>query len=453
MMWLSDTKKREDNEDGDSDLESSVSSSASAIGEEVPIWVRGEQRWVSGITEQTTCRDVVQVLLQDEKNRGRALSSLDKYLITERWRGVEQPLEDTARILDIWNTWGTAQGEVKLSLRRGYHQYHHTHPPEGDCDGMFVTLGHRHHRPPSLARKSRCRSESSESAAAWKTVHPKRLNLLHSQYSSATATNEELLRLVLKQGEVIRKQLKKLRHSEHQIGFLEDKTHRARVKKHGSNYLLETYLKGLPEAVDPEADSSLAVDKNSDSGVMTEGDSEQSQNNNTKITRSVKTLQRLSPSSEEFGKDLKDDDTSSTVSEVTIREQLELYEKITKVNKRLLNEEEALLRLDSNLRKYEKNKDGMEEIGKALNKLRTDMTKSACEMQHNEIVLEEIMEKLESRRVYLDNLCRDIANEDKEYEMLQALLFGKAQQAPEYDSRRYRPAQFYQTKELLDTLV
>nr|CAI5832932.1 unnamed protein product [Callosobruchus analis] len=153
---------------------------------------------------------------------------------------------------------------------------------------MFVTSGHRHHRPPSLARKSRCRSESSESAVAWKTVHPKRLNQLHSQYSSTCATNEELLRLVLKQGEVIRKQLKKLRHSEHQIGFLEDKTHRARVKKHGSNYLLETYLKGLSEAVDPEADSSVAADKNSDSGVMTEGDSEQSQNNNTKITRSAK---------------------------------------------------------------------------------------------------------------------------------------------------------------------
>lgn len=65
------------------------------------------------------------------------------------------------------------------------------------------------------------------------------------------------------------------RHSEHQIGYLEDKTHRARVRKHGSNYLLETYLKGLSEAVDPEQDTFIA-DKNSDSGVMTEGDSEQS---------------------------------------------------------------------------------------------------------------------------------------------------------------------------------
>lgn len=66
------------------------------------------------------------------------------------------------------------------------------------------------------------------------------------------------------------------RHSEHQIGFLEDKAHKARVRKHGSNYLLETYLKGLSEAVDPEHEENPLADKNSDSGVVTEGDSEQS---------------------------------------------------------------------------------------------------------------------------------------------------------------------------------
>lgn len=75
------------------------------------------------------------------------------------------------------------------------------------------------------------------------------------------------------------------RHSEHQIGYLEDKTHRARVRKHGSNYLLETYLKGLSEAVEPERDENVGIDKNSDSGVVTEGDSEQS-NTNNKATRS-----------------------------------------------------------------------------------------------------------------------------------------------------------------------
>lgn len=47
----------------DSDVDS-VSS-----GEEIPIWVRGEQRWVSGISDDTTCHDVIRVLLHDEELR------------------------------------------------------------------------------------------------------------------------------------------------------------------------------------------------------------------------------------------------------------------------------------------------------------------------------------------------------------------------------------------------
>lgn len=61
MMWLEDQKRQIVADSSDDGSESS--------GEEVPIWIRGEQRWVSGITEETTCHDVIQVLLQDEENR------------------------------------------------------------------------------------------------------------------------------------------------------------------------------------------------------------------------------------------------------------------------------------------------------------------------------------------------------------------------------------------------
>ncbi|XP_074039318.1 uncharacterized protein isoform X1 [Leptinotarsa decemlineata] len=420
MMWLNDSKAHVLD---DSDLDS-VSS-----GEELPIWVRGEQRWVSGISEETTCQDVVRVLLQDEERRGRPISASQRYQITERWRGVEQPLDESSRILNIWNAWGTAQSEVKISLRR---------------------VKHESHRPPS--RRTRCRSDSStwSDKSVLKTIHPKRLQALQNERQPSST--EELLKLVLAQGEVIRRQLKKLRHSEHQIGSLEDKTHRARVRKHGSNYLLETYLKGLSEAVDPEQDDTLGADKNSDSGVMTEGDSEQSNNNNPKSSRTTEAhFERFSPSSEEFAKDIKDDDTSSTVSESTMKEQLDLYEKISKLNKRLLREEESLVRLDSNLKKYDKEKLDKDDVSKTLTKLRTEMTKSACEMQHNEIVLEETIEKLENRRLFLENLHRDLASEDQEYEMLQTLLFSKTQQYEK--EKKHKSHHIYRTKELLDTLV
>lgn len=44
------------------------------------------------------------------------MTSSEDYQITERWRGVEQPLDGSAKILDIWNAWGTVQSEVPSFL-------------------------------------------------------------------------------------------------------------------------------------------------------------------------------------------------------------------------------------------------------------------------------------------------------------------------------------------------
>ncbi|XP_022918915.2 ras association domain-containing protein 10-like [Onthophagus taurus] len=424
MMWVEETRQqlntRLTEEDSDDDSDTS--------GEELPIWIRGEQRWVSGVVGETTCQDVIAVLLQDEETRGRHVSSPDQYHITERWRGVEQPLDPNSSILDIWNAWGRAQPEVKISLRRI------------KSDG-------------ATSRRTRFKSDSStwSDRNSWKTIHPKRLNALQNE--KQPSSTEELLKLVLAQGEVIRRQLKKLRHSEHQIGFLEDKAHRARVRKHGSNYLLETYLKGLSEAVDPENDfDPSATDKHSDSGVVTEGDSEQS-NHKKPINSSESPLERFSPSSEEFHKDLKDDDTNSTLSETNVREQLELFEMINKLNKKLLKEEECLVRLHANFKKYDKTKEKTDEMTKALGDLRKEMAKGACEMQHNEVVLEETKEMLETRRSFLDNLHKDLLNEDHEFEMLQALLYSQGLNQRQEVGENFSPYKTHFTKELLDTLV
>ncbi|KAB0799302.1 hypothetical protein PPYR_07182 [Photinus pyralis] len=416
MMWMETAKKDLLIRESDADSDSS--------GEELPIWIRGEQRWVSGVVAETTCQDIVSVLLRDEESRGHYVNESELYHITERWRGVEQPLDPQAAILDIWNAWGTAQPEVKISLRRIKDERY-------------------------LSRKKRCRSDSSTRSdrSAYKTVHPRRLHALQSE--KQPSSTEQLIKLVLAQGEVIRKQLRKLRHSEHQIGYLEEKTHKARVRKHGSNYLLETYLKGLSEAVDPNLEENPNADRHSDSGVVTEGDSEQS--NHNKQASSVEN-ERFSPSSEELQKDIKDDDTSSIESETTLKAQSELFEMISKLNKKLLKEEECLVRLHANIKKYEKqNKNCTDEIGKALSNLRTEMTKSACEMQHNEIVLEETREKLSSRKSYLDNLHKDLINEEQECEMLQALLYSTTlrPQKREY----YTNYKSHYTKEVLDTLV
>ena len=60
-------KAGDDNEDNEST--SSFSTSASmedTDSEEIPVYVKGEQRFISGITEQTTCADLIEALLQNE---------------------------------------------------------------------------------------------------------------------------------------------------------------------------------------------------------------------------------------------------------------------------------------------------------------------------------------------------------------------------------------------------
>lgn len=88
--------------------------------DEVPIWVQGEQRWISGITKDTTCAKLVDALLRDQGLRSVSApgtSTVDQtghqYVITERWKRVEQALDHNTKVLKIWNAWGETKPEVK----------------------------------------------------------------------------------------------------------------------------------------------------------------------------------------------------------------------------------------------------------------------------------------------------------------------------------------------------
>lgn len=94
--------------------------------DEIPVWVRGEQRWISGITNETTCAQLVDALLRNENIIGEpatmpsgtqisnepATIQENQYVITERWRRVEQMLDNKTKILKIWKAWGETKSEV-----------------------------------------------------------------------------------------------------------------------------------------------------------------------------------------------------------------------------------------------------------------------------------------------------------------------------------------------------
>lgn len=119
--------------------------------DEIPIWVHGEQRWISGITADTTCSQLVEALLRNEGINGEPAASSTplaaatatttaasaattttgapssnaehQYAITERWRRVEQLLDNKTKILKIWKAWGQTKSEVSshFSISTHYH--------------------------------------------------------------------------------------------------------------------------------------------------------------------------------------------------------------------------------------------------------------------------------------------------------------------------------------------
>ncbi|XP_012225428.1 ras association domain-containing protein 8 [Linepithema humile] len=78
---------------------------------ELKVWVEGIQRIVCGVTENTTCQDIVYALAHATAQRGR-------FTLVERWRTNERllaPYENPSKVL---MKWGEYSSEVQLILRR-----------------------------------------------------------------------------------------------------------------------------------------------------------------------------------------------------------------------------------------------------------------------------------------------------------------------------------------------
>ncbi|XP_076240417.1 ras association domain-containing protein 8 isoform X2 [Calliopsis andreniformis] len=78
---------------------------------ELKVWVEGIQRIVCGVTETTTCQDVVYALAHATGQTGR-------FTLVERWRTNERLLAPYENPLKILMKWGEYSAEVQLILRR-----------------------------------------------------------------------------------------------------------------------------------------------------------------------------------------------------------------------------------------------------------------------------------------------------------------------------------------------
>ncbi|XP_061769284.1 ras association domain-containing protein 8b isoform X3 [Nerophis ophidion] len=78
---------------------------------ELKVWVDGVQRIVCGVTEFTTCQEVVIALAQ-------AIGRTGRYALIEKWRETERHLSPQENPVVSLNKWGQYASDVQLILRR-----------------------------------------------------------------------------------------------------------------------------------------------------------------------------------------------------------------------------------------------------------------------------------------------------------------------------------------------
>ncbi|XP_043219537.1 ras association domain-containing protein 10-like [Amphibalanus amphitrite] len=262
---------------------------------EIPVWVDGVEKWVTGVGRRTTCADLVRALLSAEAgSEPPTESELRAYSLVERWRQVERPLDPAARIQKVWRTWGEDTAEVRFALKRLGPQT----PKEVKA--------------PRRRQRHRWRSSSSLEA-----VHPRKLTAATDHDSARDDVVERLMQTILVQGETIAAQLRRLHEREDLIGYYEHKMHRMREDRLGSDYLLRTYLR--------DGEPAEAEKASHDSGVGAE------------LGADAPESPRRDVSEEEAVSDL--------------RQTLMYLERIVELNSRIAEQEEAAVRLTQRVRR------------------------------------------------------------------------------------------------------
>lgn len=83
-------------DDGDAD-------SLSSLSDHLTIWVDGEEHWISGVDDNTTCADLVWALLNYQNNPQSLRNPTwnQEYAIVQKLHQYEEYLDGGARLVDV----------------------------------------------------------------------------------------------------------------------------------------------------------------------------------------------------------------------------------------------------------------------------------------------------------------------------------------------------------------
>lgn len=214
------------------------------------VFVCREEKLVFGLSKRTTCADVVKVLLEDQnlqRGTGALSGCAESYCIVEKWRGFERTLPDRTKMLRLWDAWGDEQGNVKFVLVRGEASMAERRARSAEARVV-------------LSKHSPCVSGGAAQLPAVSAISPEKqrrvvrkafrklekINKKEKKKAQDDASSvekmETLAHLVISQDLTVRQQIQRLAELDSEIESCEAKVHLDRMKRHGINYVQDTYL-------------------------------------------------------------------------------------------------------------------------------------------------------------------------------------------------------------------
>lgn len=371
--------------------------------ERIPVWLYDKKLWINDADRRTTCADVVTTLTGH--------GSSDYALAVDGGgTGGAMVADPGVRVLKIWQS---LRPDQKLCLQRvnGGGESGGAYD-ENDDDVASEMSGYRAHR----------KRRRDVVKYASRTVHPKRL--------SNTQAAEELLKLILEQSDTIRAQLKKLQDRDKKIEKIETETHRTRADALGSNYLLDAYLGG-------GEDGSGSGSGGDGGGGCGSGGGDDKEEKDSGITEGASVENDDGVGNVEIPDAAVGAGTSSST-----REAITYLERIVKINKKLYEHEERLIRLYVNIERCRDREQLLDELKRA----ETELAGIERMYRENTLLIRDADVELRARLGYIEQLQYEAAIVDSENEYLMGFIdHGRQQNRVEnHHAAAYR---------VLDTLV
>ncbi|MEQ2283483.1 hypothetical protein AMECASPLE_011765 [Ameca splendens] len=211
----------------------------------ISVWVCREEKLVLGLSKRNTCADIVKVLLEEQCAQP-GLSTAQSYCIVEKWRGFERILPNKTKILKLWFAWGDEQKNVKFVLVKTDASLENRRARSAEArvvpskQSPRVTTGSPRSNmgciPPDKQRRI-----VRKAFRKLEKINRKRTRAAHRDASCAEKM-ETLVHLVVSQDHTIRQQVQRITELDAEIERCEATVHLDRVKRHGVNYVQNTYL-------------------------------------------------------------------------------------------------------------------------------------------------------------------------------------------------------------------